>query len=183
MSNRPYFRFSVVELTQEFSNNLNNKYNLQALQYELSHRRTPSAKRLAEQVDQHLKSFKMAERDSFSEKQVNPPPSVVINTTKTLQLKEECIQENNITSPCESNIVINCAACQQANILKPIVGITKHQCIGCGVNFDVEYKNGLVRTVFVKEIQTESSHKKNAYLYVILVIVIIVIALLAFLRD
>lgn len=178
MSNRPYFRFSAAELTQEFKKNLNNKSNLLALQHELSHRRTPSAKRLVKQVDQHLKSFKAAERDSFSEKPVNSTPSVTIK--KTLPLKEKYIQENNITLPCESNIVINCAACQQANILKPIVGITSHQCIGCGVNFDVEYKNGLVRTVFVKEIETTSPHKKNAYPYAILAIVIMIIALLVF---
>lgn len=175
MAHRPYFKYSAVELATLFKENKNNRPKLKMLEYELSHRRTPSARRLADEVTKHLIKFDQGitiEKSMVVTLEDKSVTMISPQTNKVPSSRPSSISPEKPTVH-QATIIIECSFCQQANVTIPKLGISAHQCIACAQPFSVEYKNGLVRATFTKNEPKSKPTKNPQTLHVAFIIVVL----------
>jgi len=158
MSNRPYFRYSGKELEDLFTQSKNNHDILIALKFELSHRKYTKSRLLEAKIEKLIISD--SSRDKPHEEQLTPSSlysteATIIRVPKSKVIAPEPKIERPITPP--ERYIVECTQCKTPNFLyAPDDKVQYLSCSNCKTTFEVQCKQGVMRTTFHAKSETSS---------------------------
>lgn len=158
MSKRPYFRYSGEELKTLFTQSKNDIETLTALKFELGHRKYSKSRLLETEIEKLITSNQ--NKNIYSEKQSIPSSpynteATVIQVQKIKAIEPEPIVLPTTTPP--ERYIAECEQCQTPNFLYALDDKVQYlSCSNCKTPFDVQFKQGVMRTTFHAIPQTPS---------------------------
>lgn len=158
MSKCPYFRYSGEELKALFTESKNDIETLKALRFELSHRKYSKSRLLETEIDKLIISN--PNKNRLVEEQSTPSSpysteATVIHNTKPKAVEPEPIILPTITPP--ERYIVECEKCQTPNFLYVLDDKMQYlSCSNCKTPFEVQFKQGVMRTTFHAKHETPS---------------------------
>jgi len=158
MSNRPYFRYSGKELKELFTQSKNNHDVLIALKFELSHRKYSKSRLLEAEIGKSITSNANKDRP-YEEQLISSSPysteATVVHVPKPTSIASEPIMLPTITPP--ERYIVECEQCQTPNFLYALDDKVQYlSCSNCKASFEVQFKQGVMRTTFHAKPETPS---------------------------
>lgn len=181
MSKRPYFRYSGEELKTLFTESKNDIEILTALKFELSHRKYPKSRLLETEIEKLITSNQ--NKNIYPEKQsiLSSPyntEATVIQVQKLKAIEPEPIVLPTITHP--ERYIVECEQCQTPNFLYALDDKVQYRsCSNCRTSFEVQFKQGVMRTTFHTRPQAPSqiSFKTVSWLLALVAALVFIIYL------
>ena len=134
MSKRPYFKYSGEELKNLFTQSKNDIETLTALKFELSHRKYSKSRLLETEIEKTITSLYNTE-------------ATVIQVQKMKAIEPEPIVLPNTTPP--ERYIVECEQCKTPNFLYALDDKVQYlSCSSCKTSFEVQFKQGVMRTTF-----------------------------------
>lgn len=158
MSKRPYFRYSGEELKALFMESKNDIDTLKALKFELSHRKYSKSRLLETEIDKLIIS-NPDKNEPFEEQSI---PSSRYNTEATLvhSTKPKAVELESVilsTITPSKRYIVKCEQCQTPNFLYALDDKVQYlSCSNCKTSFEVQFKQGVMRTTFHAKPQVTS---------------------------
>ena len=142
MSKRPYFRYSGEELKTLFTESKNDIETLTALKFELGHRKYSKSRLLETEIEKTITSLYNTEATDIQVQKIKAiePEPIVLPTTTTPE-----------------RYIVECEQCQTPNFLYALDDKVQYlSCSNCKTSFEVQFKQGVMRTTFHTRPQTPS---------------------------
>ena len=158
MSKRPYFKYSGEELKALFTESKNDIETLTALKFELSHRKYSKSRLLETEIEKLIISNPNKNRP-FEKQSISSSPynteAAVIQVQKLKAIEPEPIVLPTPTTP--ERYIVECEQCQTPNFLYALDDKVQYlSCSNCKTSFEVQFKQGVMRTTFHTRPQTPS---------------------------
>jgi hypothetical protein len=150
MNKRPYFRYSGEELKALFTESKDDIDTLTALKFELSHRKYSKSRLLETEIEKLITSNQnkkiYSEKQSISSSPYNTE-ATVIQVKKLKAVEPEPIVLPNTTLP--ERYIVECEQCKTPNFLYALDDKVQYlSCSNCKTSFEVQFKQGVMRTTF-----------------------------------
>ena len=181
MSKRPYFRYSGEELETLFMESKNNIEILTALKFELSHRKYSKSRLLETEIEKLITSNQ--NKNTPSEERTIPSSLYSTEATVLRVPKPKAVESKPITSPTTippERYVVECEQCQTPNFLYALDDKVQYlSCSNCKTSFEVQFKQGVMRTTFHTRPQAPSqiSFKTVSWLIALVAVLVFIIYL------
>lgn len=150
MSKRPYFRCSGEELKTLFTESKNDIETLTALRFELSHRKYSKSRLLETEIDKLIISN--PDKNKPFEEQSTPSSPYNTEATVIQVQKLKAIEPEIIVLPTITHLeryIVECEQCQTPNFLYALDDKVQYlSCSNCKISFEVQFKQGVMRTTF-----------------------------------
>ena len=182
MSNRPYFRYSGKELEDLFTQSKNNHDVLTALKFELSHRKYTKSRLLETKIEKLITSNSNRDKP-YKEEQLTPSSPYSSEATIVRAPESKIIvPEPKIGLPVAppQRYIVECEKCQTPNFLYALDDKVQYlSCSNCKTSFEVQFKQGVMRTTFHTRPQVPSqiSFKTVSWLIALVALLVFIIYL------
>lgn len=150
MSKRPYFKYSGEELKALFTESKNDIETLTALKFELSHRKYSKSRLLETEIEKLIIS-NPNKNSSCGEHSIPSSPysteATIIHNPKPKAVEPEPIVLPNTNPP--ERYIVECEQCKTPNFLYALDDKVQYlSCSNCKTSFEVQFKQGVMRTTF-----------------------------------
>lgn len=181
MSKRPYFRYSGEELKALLIESKNDIETLTALKFELSHRKYSKSRLLETEIEKLIISNQNKKRPSEEQ---SIPPSPYSTEAKVIQVpKIKAVESEPVISPTNTppeRYIVECEQCQTPNFLYALDDKVQYlSCSNCKTSFEIQFKQGVMRTIFHARPQVPSqiSFKTVSWLIALVAALVFIIYL------
>ncbi len=181
MSNRPYFKYSGKELQELFNKSQNNPDVLIALKFELSHRKYSKSRLMETEIEKLIIPNPNKNRPFEGSSIPSSPYSTeatVMHNPKPKAVEPEPIVLPNTTPP--ERYIVECEQCKTPNFLYALDDKMQYlSCSNCKTSFEVQFKQGVMRTTFHTRPQAPSqiSFKTVSWLIALVAALVFIIYL------
>lgn len=158
MSYRPYFKYSIEQLYQVFSQSKGDLKTMKVLQYELGKRSMPKARALKTEVDELVRRL-----SSGSTTPTAPPPTYTPHaySPPPVPVAPPPQGPESYRSAQPERLVVECGYCMAPNFISTMDGMQHLSCSQCHRAFTAEYKYGVLRTTFPPLSATSNPNDRN----------------------
>lgn len=159
MAKRPYFKFGIDELEEQYQQSKGDEALLKSLAAELMYRDRPKAKALQREVAQCLAALSSSGKTE-SVKPPHPP------TNPPAFEKQEYL----------SRISVECGKCGMTNFVSTLENVTQHlSCSSCKTSYEAVFKYGVLRSKFDTSPE-KFAFSRSTVVWIVLIAITVIIA-------